>query len=451
MPPELTPEAAAGIREPVTLDIPGDWWDVFLYAGRLYLITLDGDVVEVDWPRLVESLVGAREDRLALELSFIDARFLYGRDWERLVRDPEIRALITDKINRVAAAELIVDSEKLHRSTINSHLQALPEAISDLDFHRNRIYTASEEGLVRTERFELSRNGGQRQWDGEALRLRANAGMLAVAAGVDGLRQSWLRSDGPLEEPREVLRGDFTGCSWLSTSIYASSHSNAGALAVFSQSRRDAARTGRRAVRRLEAALDSGTLFDAKQRAKLDEMVRREVAGAEGLREDPPAADAAPGDGIDIPEYQSRYADPPEISRRDKGFSWAGHGLICRADVDAVHIVRYSGKGDLLSRRLDDLGQLRLNGTEGVTDGDVAPFGVVVETDDDLRVITDDAVYDVGIRPVRWRTYHRATNYPNHLHVVASDRVRIISFLNEDMVNFARRRGGFMGRTGRAR
>ena len=300
---ELGPQSP----RPVVLDIPGDWWDCFLYAGRLYLITIDGDVHEVHWPRLIGSLAVRPRDRLAMELSFIDARFLYGRDWERLVRDEEIRELLTDKINRIAANPIEVEPDVLAAATTAVH-RALPEALSDLDIFRNRIYTASEEG-EHALRHRLDR-GAERQWDGETVRVSASRGVLAVAAGMDGLRQTSLLTGfgRRVEEPWKVLAGDFSGCSWLSSSIYASSHANAGALAVFSQQRRQDPNLGRRQVRTFEAAVDDELLFDDTQRKRLDDIV------AESLPPDEPqnaaTRESTTEAASDAPyQFESRYTD----------------------------------------------------------------------------------------------------------------------------------------------
>ncbi|WP_445150952.1 hypothetical protein [Baekduia sp. Peel2402] len=438
---------------PVVLDVPGDWWDAYLYSGRLYLITIDGDVVVVDWPTLVESLVDRREDRLGLELAFVDARFLYGDDWARLVRDPEIGQLLTDKINRLAASDLEVTPDQFERAVVGRYRRGVPEAISDLEIHRSRIYTASETGLGMVDRNRLS-GGTVRQWDGEAVRLRASgAGMLAVAAGSDGLRQARLRSWAErLEEPQEVLRGDFAACSWLRTSIYASSHVHAGALAVFSQTKREDATRGRQTIRTFEAALDDEALFDEEGRNELDRLVRASWSPTPepaSLDVDPaPSETADAGDaGLRI---ESRYDAPPLINGVRHGFSWAGQGLVCRAFHRQLEIVRYDGRADLLSKRLRNVGIENLETDAAVTDGDVAPFGIVVETDDDLKVITNDGVQSIGVEPVRWRTYHRATNYPNQLHVIGEDRLRVVSFLNEDMRKFAAGRSAPIGRTRRS-
>lgn len=438
---ELRPESPRA----VILDIPGDWWDSFLYAGRLYLVTLDGDVWEVDWRRLINSLVVRPRDRLALELSFIDARFIYGRDWERLMRDEEIRNLWNAKINRLAATPFEIDDDALLASVLGIYRKALPEVLSDLDIYRNRIYTASQEGVNTVLRNRLDR-GLEKQWDGEPVRLRASGGMLALAAGTEGLHQASLPARAArLGQPWKVLSGDFTGCSWLSSSIYASSHSNAGALAVFSHRSRYEEIPGAPPVRTFEAAVHDGLLFDDTQRQRLDELMQETLPV-----DDEQSVDIELDGDVEAIAFESRYGQPPEISADRHGFSWAGHGLICRAQLKAVEMVSYQPGASLLSKRIKGLESVRFDSAGEVIDGDVAPFGVVVETEDDLVVISSDYVEPLGVRPVRWRTYHRATNYPNQLHVVADDRLRIVSFLNEDVRSYARRRSTPLGRTRRS-
>ena len=40
--------------QPLVLSIPGDFWDVQIYRGRLYLWHYDGRLSVYDWERLIE-------------------------------------------------------------------------------------------------------------------------------------------------------------------------------------------------------------------------------------------------------------------------------------------------------------------------------------------------------------------------------------------------------------
>ncbi|MCW2994140.1 MAG: hypothetical protein JWQ18_1635, partial [Conexibacter sp.] len=314
---------------------------------------------------------------------------------------------------------------------------------SDFEIHNRRIYTASDQGLGAASQIALSR-GIDRQWDGEVVRLRAsNNGLLAVAAGLDGLRQVRLNDERRLEEPREILGGDFTGCSWLRSSIYGSSQTRAAVLAVFTQTRRAAARTGARAVRTFETYVEDSELFDEGQRTSLDQH----AIASRALKTANPSAELAPDadDVVDAArqglDFESNYDSPPVVTTVRRDVSWAGHGLICRANGPAIDIVRYRPDAALLSKRFDATMSMELPGLQHPVDGDVAPFGVIVESDNDLSVVTAEGVHSVGVTPVKWRTFHRAHNYPNQLHVIAEDRLRIVSYLNEDMRTWGRRAG----------
>jgi hypothetical protein len=437
---------------PVTLDIHGDWWDCHLYAGQLYLVTIDGDIFEVDWPRLIESLIVRELDRLAFDLSFIDARYLYGGEWERLVRDPEVGALLTDKINRLADMDLQVDLKTLS-SFGRWHHGVLPEALSDIEIYRGTMYVGSSDGLETVDRRHPER-GRLKHWDGRPSEIRANRGsMLAIAAGADGLRQVLVPPHAErMNEPSEVLLGDFTGCNWLHTSIYGSSHANAGALAVFSHTAYRKPGRITRVLRTFEAKVDEEDIFDRKARANLDESLREDASRRVAIDSTKRVETAIANDEVVTTHFDSRYERPPAVTDPGTGFSWAGADLICRAAADAISIVQFRPSGQRYSHRLRPVRTLALDNNEAVAGGNVAPFGVLMETEDDLLVLSESGVVRLGISPVRWRTYPRATNYPNHLHVVGEDRIRILSFLNEDMRQHAQSRPGasFTGRARRA-
>ena len=39
---------------PVKLVIPGEWWDISLYRGKLHLFGRDGVVRTIDWHQLID-------------------------------------------------------------------------------------------------------------------------------------------------------------------------------------------------------------------------------------------------------------------------------------------------------------------------------------------------------------------------------------------------------------
>lgn len=45
---------------PLKLTIRGEWWDSYVYRGKLHLFSRDGRVVTLDWDRLISELPVAR-------------------------------------------------------------------------------------------------------------------------------------------------------------------------------------------------------------------------------------------------------------------------------------------------------------------------------------------------------------------------------------------------------
>jgi hypothetical protein len=70
---------------------------------------------------------------------------------------------------------------------------------------------------------------------------------------------------------------------------------------------------------------------------------------------------------------------------------------------------------------------------------------VVFESHEDLHVLADEGVWKAGYEPARWRTFGRATNYPNHLHVVGDGFVDLVSFLTKSLFE-TKSAGRLMGR-----
>ena len=99
----------------VTLSIAGQYWDSFIYRGRLYLFGLDGSVRTILWDKLIEQVVSVPEDRLAVECAFLRGDYLYGDKWSLLFNDPDIKDLIRKKFDQMAAQKLMLDSASLNK------------------------------------------------------------------------------------------------------------------------------------------------------------------------------------------------------------------------------------------------------------------------------------------------------------------------------------------------
>jgi len=442
----------------VKLAIEGDWWDSYVYAGLLYLLRPDGTVVVAPWRPLVQRLaIGRRLDDLGLELAFLDARYLYGEQWARLVSDPEIGDVLTKKFERLADADLVLTQNDLR--AVNAHTAGglAPEALTDLEIHNNVVYFASEDGLRAVPRRRVTQpdSATSRLWDAEVFRVRAQGRVLALAAGSDGLferhaepRAAFVSDLIKHPEPHALVSGDFFSCGWVGSSIYATSYVNAGTLALFTEER-DLRR--RRTYRFFEDAIADDDLFAP------DRLRDIELSVPETLATEPAEDQAGSDDSLDAEDqrviFDRRVSEPIKAAEGDGGLSWGGYQLICQSVGNEVRVAHYQGRSRArrLNERLRFPPSLKLPedaGAQDVIAGDVAPFGVVVESDRDLFVMSDAGVWRLGYEPARWRTFARATNYPNQLHVVADDRLEIHSF-NTRMLSLLRSERKLLGRTRR--
>lgn len=409
--------------QPVRLLIPGEWWDSYIYAGHLYLLRADGSAKVIRWPSLINEIVERYAlDRLAVELAFVDARYLYGDQWARLVRDPEIRAVLDSKFERLSSDTLEIDDALLEAVGAYDVPAIAPELVSDVEIHRDMMYFGGEAGLFIQSRHALD-GPGSRIWDAPLYRIRASEGVLALAAGVDGLFQVAAQRRREVESIADLaplVYGDFFSCGWLARNIYATSYANAGMLAYFND--RPSRRGGSR-QRVFEAAVpDSAVFHDAS-----DDWPAPSGSNGRHRATEADQSDAPPDDQPPQIIFESR-AQPAQARPSKSGLSWAGQDRVCQATQDGVRVAEFRPRRKRLKDKFKVHPTTALSGATQAVAGDVAPFGVVLETDEDLVVLADEGVWSYGREPIRWRTFPRATNYPNQLHIVAEDRIEICSF-----------------------
>jgi hypothetical protein len=423
---------------PVKLTITGDWWDAYIYASRLYLVRMDGTVVLVPWPRLIRMLIERYKlDELAAELAFVDARYLYGDQWARLVQDGEIRQVLDAKFARLAAEDLSVSDIDLQRCGATDLGHAAPELSADFEVHRSIAYFGAENGLWTQHVARLGKQRpAERIWDCPLFRVRASHGVVALAAGSAGLFQAPAQWGPPtaLTDADPVVYGDFFSCGWLATNIYASSYFNAGTLAIFRERR---ARRERVVHRVFEGAVPDQVLFDASRRAQEVSFDRTPSRPEVDSEEAIVTGTSGQRDGPEI--VFERRQPPPAADPHSAGLSWGGQDRVCQVSGSDVRVAMYAPRSRYFADRFRPMPSLTLERSQEAVAGDVAPFGVIVETTTDLFVLAEEGVWRLGYEPARWRCFSRATNYPNHLHVVGEHGVDVYSFLTIALQELRRR------------
>jgi len=371
--------------QPVTLVIPGQFWDSQIYRGRLYLFGRDGSIRTLDWDRLIGTLVLPARLRLAAECAFCRSDYLYGSNWTLFFSDPEIKELVTSKFETLAKKKIIISEAQLQQCERGRQDNPFSFPHTDSLIYWRNMFVVGDEGVWRATcdpgrtRHPVS-SRPRRHWDCPTISVAAAYRSLALAAGPEGLweldvHHFGLSSDDSGTLSRVADRG-CDACEFMFHSVYGSSYEGGGFLAEFER----------------EGSWATG------------EPIQRTL---------------------------SRVLSGREIFGGGEGYSWGTRDKIYLAHRGSVRIARYRPFRD--DDHIEIIGDIRIQEWKGdFVSGGVATFGAILEYDNAIVVIPSEGS-PVTLRgePVRWRVFPGSRHYQNHLHTIYNDELRVQSF-NQD-------------------
>jgi hypothetical protein len=382
--------------QPIRLVIPGDFWDSQIYRGRLYLTAMDASVAVYDWDSIVEYFIRDARDRLPVTCALSRGDYLYQGDWGLVFDDPDMKPILVAKFSSLASKPLEIPANELDARCIGQ--TTAPWGLADdADLYGNRLYAATQSGLIRAEiRARKTRKNKtgigktEKFWDGLGLSVSIRrGGDLAVAAGSDGLHEfTSLQESFKKLERRQVSERHTRLVSYAYASIYGSSDRSGGYLAAYGWQGE-----GNDRVRTFIATVDSTEIFNANGGMSWANQEKLYLS--------------APG-RVEVVRYRQGYMNDQEEGRSP----FTSLGSI---EIPA------SKKSSTTKRR--------------VLGGGVAFFGTILEHDDGLLVLQSDKQHYAIQGPLtRWRVFPRSHRYENHLHVVLDDRIEIYSFNHDYFV-----------------
>jgi hypothetical protein len=394
---------------PLSLTIPGDYWDSYVYAGRLYLFERDGSIRTLSWDRLIREWKVPARLRVALHVAFAQSDYLYGRRLAVLFDDPEIRRLLERKFSALAARDLQLSKRQLDAATIRVQENPFPFPHSDCTIYDRALYVVSPDGVSRATcgrrtRYPVSTRP-TREWDCPTNAVAASYGSLALATGDEGLYEmqigralSWDFE----ERLTQLTQRHSSDCSWAYYSIFASSHFAGGTLADFTRVQ-------------VPIPYDEDLADEIWPRRPLES---RSVRRLQQLVE----SDAIFGSA---------------------GYSWGRQDKLYQASSGSVRAVRYTPWASD-GERFESLGELRLEGWKGnIVSGGVAAYGVIVEAESAIVVWPSAGMtHTIPGEPINWRVFPRSVQYENHLHVVYDDHLLVLSFNHDYFVDQDAKRAG---------
>lgn len=397
--------------QPLKIIIPGNYWDSQIYSGKLYLFGIDGQLVTVDWERLISSWKVKKSQKLALICAFLRSDYLYGEDLNFLFKDDEIKDVVEKKFKSLSDINLHISKKNLNAFILAEQDNKFPFPHTDSEIYINNLYVGSQEGIYRAScnrktKYPISTRL-EKKWDAPVFSLSASYRRLALAAGDEGLYELKINpnfdnyDDDDCAEDNGITQlsdNNCISCNWAFQSIYGSSFISSGFLAAFDK-RRD-------------------EYESYKYKRVFDEII----------------------------------SDSNIF--HDNGFSWGVQDKFCQVGKNKIHVIRYNPWFKEKSEHLQDLGFIELQQWKGdVVSGKNAVFGIIIECDNAIVIVpSQGSILTIPGEPVNWRVFPRSKQYENQLHIIYEDRLEIFSFNHDYFVNQAEKRSGiqyFYSRTGR--
>ncbi len=383
------------------ITIPGDYWDVQIYRGRLYLWTMDGAVKTIDWDNLIETVAQTAMSSFAIRFGFSLGAFLYKQHMNELLADREFRNWALERFALQREQPIVVSEIDLENLTIDRQMVRMPRLPTDSLIYDRVLYAATDEGIwkatigrgtvhsISTRTTQIS--------DFHAVGLAARGHKIAAAASGDGLFQISVENRSDLEEARQVSARHCESADWVFQSIFGSSTLDGGFLVARCWVRESNAASARNSDWSL---LDVG-VFD-----------EGDVSGT--------------------------LVDPR--------LSWAYSEKIYSVSDHEITATKFTQKNVPIGIDAASvpLGKLELERKlDTPIAGHVGLFGTVVENLDGLVVIeSDETQSHISGEITRWRKFPRARNYENHLHVILEDRLDIYGFYGDFFVEQDKKKFG---------
>ena len=388
---------------PLVLTIRQPFFDTQLYMGRLYGWCLDGSVATYDWNRLLALVIDrlGPDSRLPLECGFRRGDYLYGKHWELLFRDEEIRNVIMRRFERWSEVPIEIENRELESSFVGRQDSPMPFPHADSVVFKRKLYTAGAQGIhvascnKRTRKPVSTRT--ERRWDCPAFGLaKSRYWGLAIAAGEEGVFEYHPdRIDEPTRSGNGAARKarDCTLCEWMYFSLYGSSHNCPGFMLEFghnsTRSKGVAQWETEEPRRKFIAELEPDSIFEAR--------------GPQGHPGGP-------------------------------AYTWGAHDKICRLANRQIEVVRFNPWSLQEGRPFEQLTSVEVMETKGeFVSAQTALFGFIVEFDNCLVIIESASNQPLNRwgEPVNWRVFRHSKFYANQLHVAYHDRLEVLSF-NQD-------------------
>lgn len=417
--------------QPLILSIPGDFWDVQIYKGRLYLWHYDGRLSVYDWERLIELAYPKASRSLAVKAAWLRGNSLYNPDVLAVFDDPGFRKVLDANFAELRAEAPVITPKLLNGALYGEQDNPVKELPTDTEIFSNILYLTTYDGFWsatahrNNRRYPVS-SRPQKRWDGQAYSASASHGRIALSAGDDGLFEYDLRhhddnsSNGNLYRPQSHNRdgsvSQLTGrhssyADWVFASVYSTSLVGESCLLAFRWHREPAG--SRRFRREFVREINESEILQTGRATGLSWGAGDKICGIDGAK-------------LTVMRYVQKNVTKPETE--------TPQALLVSDRMSSPSSIVAKNDAELPRREspFGSVGSIPLTEEADVIKSGLAYFGILLETSEQLVVYRSDGHPWTFPGPiVRWRTYPRAKFYENHLHIIAQDAVHIVAFMHD--------------------
>jgi hypothetical protein len=380
----------------IKISIEGDYWDSYIYMGRLYLWTFNNDLLIVNWNQLVSSLFSKTEDEFISDI-FISSHSFHNESISKILKIQKVNTIISSLFQKFSNKELIITAEDIQKFLYKKQKSPFKSLTSDLEIFNKKIYAATEDGLFSSaahrslnEKYLVS-SRPQKLWDNRLFSINASGfGQISLSGGDTGLYEYNNNEENIVQDLKKIdeniiqiseSHSTFSNYSFIS--LYNSSTIGKAELELFNWNNIN---TNKKYIRKFSRKFTEEQIFKTSSESGLswgrqDKIYRADEEG-----------------GLEVVSFNNSDEEENYFS-----------------NVKRIHLQKWKGK---------------------VLGGGVSHIGTIVECENALVVLHDnDRFTNIQGSATKWRTFPRAKNYFNQLHVIQDNSLEIYAFYNDFLDN----------------
>lgn len=381
--------------QPLKISIEGDYWDSYIYMGRLYLWTFDNDLLIINWDQLIAHLFNNIAEEFISDI-FTKSHTFHNESILKIMKIEQVNNVISSMFESFSNKNLVIKKDKIQDFIYKIQASPFKDLTSDLEIFNKKIYAATDEGFFSStahrslnEKYLVS-SRPQKLWDNKLFSINASGfGQISLSGGDTGLYEYNNNEENIVQELKKVdtkiiqiseSHSTFSNYSFIS--LYNSSTIGNAELELFNWNNSNQIFNSNKYIRKFSKKYTEKQIFGNSTQKGLSWGLQDKIyrANDEG--------------GLEVVSFNNNDEDENYFS-----------------NVNKIHLQKWKGK---------------------VIGGGVSHIGTIVECENALVILHNNNDFtNISGSVTKWRTFPRAKNYFNQLHVIKDNYLEIYAFYND--------------------